>query len=332
VLEPPFTTLSIAVMAMLSVGGIVYVLLYPLLSGQRAGAKRLQALTAPATADRIGREKRDNAGRDRNKRVQETLKEVETRNAARKTKLSLRVLLQRAGLSLSPRLYLILSAVTGLVMAVVAWGWTGNPLIGLAAGVSGGAGMPRWFLGFRIKRRQKKFLQEFPNAMDVIVRGVKAGLPLNDCLRVIAAESAEPVKSEFKEVVDGIAMGMPTWEAVERVYERMPLAEMNFFAITISIQQRAGGNLAETLSNLSKVLRDRKKMRGKIQAMSQEAKASAAIIGALPIAVMALVYLTSPDYIALLFTEPLGHVMLAGSALWMLTGVLVMRKMINFDF
>jgi tight adherence protein B len=128
------------------------------------------------------------------------------------------------------------------------------------------------------------------------------------------------------------AIGMPLGEACAKLYERMPLAEANFFAIVIAIQQRAGGNLAEALGNLSKVLRDRKKMKAKIRAMSQEAKASAAIIGALPIAVMIMVYISSPNYISLLWTESVGRLMLAGSALWMLAGVLVMKKMINFDF
>jgi tight adherence protein B len=121
-------------------------------------------------------------------------------------------------------------------------------------------------------------------------------------------------------------------EACTRLYERVPLPEANFFGIVIAIQQRAGGNLSEALANLSKVLRDRKRMKAKIKAMSMEAKASAIIIGMLPIGVMLLVYITSPRYIELLWTHPMGRMMLAGSAAWMTMGVLVMRKMINFDF
>ncbi|MGH6742920.1 MAG: type II secretion system F family protein, partial [Bradyrhizobium sp.] len=142
----------------------------------------------------------------------------------------------------------------------------------------------------------------------------------------------EPVKSEFRMIVETQAVGMPLGEACQKLYGEMPVPEANFFGIVIAIQQKAGGNLAEALGNLSRVLRERKKMKAKIQAMSQEAKASASIIGALPIAVMTLVYVTSPQYISLLWTEPLGRVMLACSAFWMLTGVLVMKKMINFDF
>ena len=170
------------------------------------------------------------------------------------------------------------------------------------------------------------------DAVDVIVRGIKAGLPLHDCIKMITLEAPEPLKSEFRMIMETQAIGMPLGEACAKLYERTPLPEANFFGIVVAIQQKSGGNLSEALGNLSKVLRDRKKMKAKIQAMSQEAKASAGIIGALPIAVMTLVYLTSPQYISLLFTNSMGHLMLAGSAIWMVIGVLVMKKMINFDF
>jgi tight adherence protein B len=197
---------------------------------------------------------------------------------------------------------------------------------------AGGFGVPRWLLSYLKKRRETKFLHNFPDAVDVIVRGVKAGLPLGDCLRIIASEAPEPVKSEFQTVVESQTVGISMGDACAKLYERMPLPEANFFGIVVSIQQRAGGNLSEALGNLSRVLRDRKKMKAKIQAMSMEAKASAAIIAALPIAVMTLVYITSPQYIELLWTHPTGRFMLACCAAWMSIGVMVMRKMINFDF
>jgi tight adherence protein B len=168
--------------------------------------------------------------------------------------------------------------------------------------------------------------------VDVIVRGIKAGLPLLDCLKMIALEAPEPAKSEFRAIVETQAIGMPLGDACAKLFERMPVPEANFFGIVISVQQKAGGNLSEALGNLSRVLRDRKKMKAKIQAMSMEAKASASIIGALPICVGALVYLTSPDYIELLWTHDLGRFMMAGCAVWMGIGVFVMKQMINFDF
>jgi tight adherence protein B len=204
------------------------------------------------------------------------------------------------------------------------------PALGLA--FAAGAGLPFWILSFLKKRRESKFLEAFPDAVDVIVRGIKAGLPLLDSLKLIAADASEPVRSEFRSIIETQTIGIPIGEACVKLYERMPVAEANFFGIVVAIQQRAGGNLSEALGNLSRVLRDRKKMKAKIQAMSMEAKASAGIIGALPIAVMTLVWITSPNYISLLWTEPLGRMMLAACAIWMSVGVFVMRRMINFDF
>jgi tight adherence protein B len=177
-----------------------------------------------------------------------------------------------------------------------------------------------------------KFLEEFPNAVDVLVRGVKAGLPVNDCMAIIAKESKDPVRSEFRHIIEAQQMGLPLAQAVTRLYENMPLAESNFFAIVIAIQQSAGGNLSEALGNLANVLRDRKKMKAKIQAMSAEAKASGMIIGALPFLVMTLVYLTTPDYIKILFIDRTGNIVLICAGIWMTIGILVMKKMINFDF
>jgi tight adherence protein B len=209
----------------------------------------------------------------------------------------------------------------------------GGGLLG-AAGLAFGAafGLPRWILSFLKKRRHAKFLQHFPDAVDIIVRGIKAGLPLLDSMRVIVSDAPEPVKTEFRAIVETQTIGLPLGEACGKLYERIPLPEANFFGIVVAIQQKSGGNLSEALGNLSRVLRDRKKMKAKIRAMSMEAKASAGIIGSLPILVMGIVYLTSPDYIELLWTTPLGRMMLAGSACWMLMGIMTMKKMINFDF
>jgi tight adherence protein B len=205
-------------------------------------------------------------------------------------------------------------------------------LTALGVGFAAGFGLPRWILGFLKKRRERRFINAFADAVDVIVRGVKAGLPLGDCLKVIASDAEEPVKSEFRSIVETQTIGMPLGEACARLYESMPVPESNFFGIVVSIQQKAGGNLSEALGNLSRVLRDRKKMQAKIRAMSMEAKTSAIIIGSLPAAVMTLVYITSPTYIELLWTTELGRLMIAACLVWMSIGVFVMKKMINFDF
>jgi tight adherence protein B len=232
----------------------------------------------------------------------------------------------------SKRQFFLLSGGTGVGLFLFGIILSAGPIAALAMGFAGAFGLPRWFLSFRKKRREAKFLNAFPDSVDIIVRGVKAGLPLLDCLKMITTEAPEPLRSEFRAILDTQAIGMPLGEACGKLYDRMPVPEANFFGITVSIQQKAGGNLAETLGNLSRVLRDRKKMKAKINAMSQEAKASAGIIGCLPVAVMTLVYISSPQYISLLWTEPLGRLMLAGSLCWMFMGVMVMKKMINFDF
>jgi tight adherence protein B len=209
----------------------------------------------------------------------------------------------------------------------------GGGLIGaVGLAFAAGFGLPRWTLNFLKKRREKAFLRALPDAVDVIVRGIKAGLPLFESIKVVAADSPEPLKSEFLAIIETQAIGMPLGEACTRLYERMPVPEANFFGIVIAIQQKSGGNLSEALGNLSKVLRDRKKMAEKIQAMSMEAKASAGIIGSLPPIVMLLVYLSTPDYISLLWTHPTGQLMLVGCVIWMSIGIFVMKRMINFDF
>jgi tight adherence protein B len=227
---------------------------------------------------------------------------------------------------------MIVSAILGAVCFVAAMTFGGGLLAGVGLAFAGGFGLPRWTLGFLKKRREKAFLKALPDAVDVIVRGIKAGLPLFESIKVVAADSPEPLRGEFLAIIETQAIGMPLGEACARLFDRMPLPEANFFGIVIAIQQKSGGNLSEALGNLSKVLRDRKKMAEKIQAMSMEAKASAGIIGSLPPIVMLLVYLSTPEYISLLWTHPTGQLMLVGCVVWMSMGIFVMKKMINFDF
>jgi tight adherence protein B len=226
----------------------------------------------------------------------------------------------------------MVSGISGAVGFVLAYVIGGHPLGAAVMAFGTGLGLPRWALSFLKKRREKAFLKALPDAVDVIVRGIKAGLPLFESIKVVAADSPEPLKSEFSAIIETQTIGMPLGDACARLYERMPLPEANFFGIVVAIQQKSGGNLSEALGNLSKVLRDRKKMAERIQAMSMEAKASAGIIGSLPPAVMLMVWISTPDYISLLWTHQLGQFMLVCCVAWMTIGVLVMRKMINFDF
>ncbi len=306
-------------------GGVAWVFVYPFLSGERNKERRMASVarterTAPRSAQQSRREQ-----------VEVTLKGIEERQKKAK-RVPLAARLSQAGLTWSKRRFLLTAGSLGFgaFFLVLATGAGLLPALGVA--FAAGCGLPMWLLSLLKKRRLARFLDGFPDAVDLIVRGIKAGLPLFDSLRLIAEESDEPIRGEFRAIVETQTIGIPLGDACLKLYERMPVAEANFFGIVISIQQRAGGNLSETLGNLSRVLRDRKKMKAKIQAMSMEAKASATIIGALPFFVMIVTFITSPNYIELLFTDPLGHAMLAGAALWMSIGVFVMRKMINFDF
>jgi tight adherence protein B len=308
-------------------GGLAWVFLYPLLSGEKKAEKRRDSIvrTGASTPTRTVR----NLQKPRREQIEATLKEVEDRRV-KSTSLASRI--AQAGLTWSKQRFFItcgLLGVAGLVLGLLL-GIGLLPALGFA--FAAGCGLPFWLLKFLKKRRETKFLTAFPDAVDVIVRGVKAGLPLLESVRIITAEAPEPLRSEFRTIVETQAVGIPLGEACAKLYEHIPLPEANFFAIVVGIQQKAGGNLSEALGNLSRVLRDRKKMKAKIQAMSMEAKASAAIIGSLPLAVMTLVYITSPQYIELLWTHPTGQFMLVCSAAWMSLGVFVMRKMINFDF
>jgi tight adherence protein B len=309
---------------------VAYAVIGPALLGGSRADKRLQTISKGGKAAK-GKGVKDDS-QQRRRAVQETLKQLEKKQQERKKKRNIGSLIEQSGRTISMRAYWLSSLfVAGMVALLVAMSGVGWIAVVLAAFI-GFIGLPRWVLSFLCKRRQKAFTLEFANALDIIVRGVKSGLPLNECLKIIARESPEPVGSEFVKLVDAQKVGVPLDQGLGQLYERMPVAEVNFFQIVLIIQQAAGGNLSEALGNLSGVLRNRKAMRAKIQAMSSEAKASALIIGSLPPGVMGLVYLTSPDYITLLFSTQLGNMMLIGSGLWMLCGVFVMRKMINFNF
>jgi tight adherence protein B len=324
-------TLALVFLVMVAVGGVAWVFLYPLLSGERQMEKRQESVAKPERTRAAAVAAAKTGPKVRREQVEDTLKELEQRQKkAKSPPISVRI--SQAGLAWSKRQFIIISAVCGVVALVLAYAMGLGVLVALGVGFAGAFGAPRWLLGFLKKRREKNFLNTFPDAVDVIVRGIKAGLPLLDCLKMIANEAPEPVRGEFRAIVETQTIGLPLGEACAKLFERMPLPEANFFGIVISIQQKAGGNLSEALGNLSRVLRDRKKMKAKIRAMSMEAKASAAIIAALPITVMLLVYITSPTYIELLWLESVGRFMLACCVIWMGFGVLVMKKMINFDF
>jgi tight adherence protein B len=320
--------LLIGILAATCLGGIALALL-PYLSGEvRAEKRKDQFVNRDAARENAAVQR---TAASRREQVSKSLKELEQRQSKkRKTDLPTRLL--QAGLQWPKSRYYMLGAVMAVVFGLLAYLVSDNALVGVGGIFVGAIGAPSWLVAFLTKSRMKKFINEFPNAMDVVVRGVKSGLPLGDCIRIIANEAAEPVRSEFRHIIESQTLGLSVAEACERLYQRVPVTEANFFGIVINIQQKSGGNLAETLQNFSRVIRERRKMVGKIKAMSAEAKASAGIIACLPFTVAVLVYFSSPDYISLLWKTFHGKVVMLIAGFWMTCGVLVMRKMIRFDF
>lgn len=258
-------------------------------------------------------------------------KEEAARNN-RKAGVSIDDRIRQAGFSFSVSAFWMASVAFAVTAGACAYFAGMGVYVAAGATFAAGLGLPRWLLGMAIKGRQKKFVSQFADAIEVIVRGVKSGLPLNECLKIIAKESPQPLGGEFAMVCDSLAMGVTMDQALGKLYQRTPIQEVNFFVIVLAIQAKAGGNLSEALGNLAGVLRSRKMLREKIKAFSSEAKASAMIIGSLPIIVMLLVYLTTPGYIMSLFTNDFGHLLLLIASGLMATGIYIMRSMINFNF
>jgi tight adherence protein B len=318
--------IAIFILFALALGGIAFVFT----AGDEKTQKRVAAL-AKANGGARGRSGSPQDPNQKRKNVAALLKDVEKNRTAKKERPTMRRRLEQAGFpKANPRDYWLLCGIAALCAMGVTIFTHQNVLVIAASAFVVGLGLPRWVLGFLTNRRKKKFTENFATAIDVIVRSVKSGLPTNEALRIVAREVPNPVGSEFHNMVESLKVGVTLDQAMKRMMESMPTPEVGFFAIVMTIQTKSGGNLSEALGNLAVVLRDRKRLQGKIKAMSSEAKASAMIIGSLPPGVMAIVYITTPAYISKLFTERAGNLMLAGCVIWMTMGILVMRKMINF--
>jgi tight adherence protein B len=310
----------------IAVAAVAYVAVLPLLGGGRRASKRLKSLGVSASGAAVR-----GVAVNRREQVAKTLGEIEAK-AKNANRTTLELKLARAGLSWTRQTYYMISAGCAGLLGLMLFVITDSPIAAAGAAFAGGFGVPAWLLRHLRLRRIARFNKELPNAVDVVVRGIRTGIPVGDCFRMVSREAEEPVRSEFRTVVETQALGLSLGDAVSRLYERVPTPEVNFFAIVINIQQQSGGNLSEALNNLSVVLRDRAKMRGKVQAMSMEAKASASIIACLPFGVAGITTLTSPDYISLLWTTDTGRVALVGAAIWMSIGVLTIKKMVAFEF
>ena len=244
----------------------------------------------------------------------------------------LRQRLKRAALSISLATYLIISGGVGAVAFGIAHVVALTPLLAnILIGVGVGIGLPHMIVSFLMKRRQNKFLDAFPDAIELMVRGIKSGLPISESITNVGTEIPDPVGEEFRTITDAVKFGRTMEEAMWEASSRLELQEFKFFTISLAVQAETGGNLAETLNNLGDVLRGRRQLKLKIKALSSEAKASAMIIGVLPFVMGGMIYLVNPNYIMKLFLDPRGHMLLGVGFACFLVGIGVMVKMVKFE-
>ena len=262
--------------------------------------------------------------------------------AARKPKLhqvagsgsrieALALRLHRTGKGWTLQQYLYASLGLGLVITVIIYLKSHAALLSLGAGVVIGGGLPHMVVNFFVKKRVNSFTNKFPDAIELLVRGLRSGLPVTETLGVVASEVPGPVGQEFKLITDRIRVGKTMEDALQDTANRLDMAEFSFFCITLAIQRETGGNLAETLSNLSEVLRKRAQMKLKIRAMSSESKASAYIVGSLPFLVFTMIWFVNPKYVGGFFTEDRLIVAGLGGMVWMSLGAFIMAKMVSFE-
>lgn len=244
---------------------------------------------------------------------------------------ALAVRLKRTGKDWTVTQYIYASLGLSLAIAVVIFVLFKAPVLALGVGLFIGAGLPHLVVGWLINRRTNQFITKFPDGIELLVRGLRSGLPVTETLGIVSQEVPGPVGYEFKGVIDRIKVGKTMEDALQDTADKLGIAEFNFFTITLAIQRETGGNLAETLSNLADVLRKRAQMKLKIKAMSSESKASAYIVGSLPFLVFGAIMYINPEYMGTFFTDERLIVAGLGGGVWMGIGVFIMAKMVNFE-
>ncbi len=244
----------------------------------------------------------------------------------------LRIRLRRTGRNISIGKFGVAIFVTALIIGAICWAFFGfQPALSVLIGLGVGIWLPHMSIGFMISRRQEKFTTRFPEGLDVIVRGLRAGLPIAESIVNARSEVPEPVRSIFTSISDSVNLGQNLEEAIADAAKVLDTPELKFFAVSLSVQRETGGNLAETLSNLADILRRRRQMKLKVKAMSSEARASAYIIGSLPFIMFGLIFFVNTGYAMELFTDPRGMVMVGVGGFMMALGVFIMIKMVNFE-
>ncbi len=295
-------------------------------SATREGSRRLKAVRfrhSQSTTDRVEAQMRKAVAARKPKmhRIAGSGSRIEA--------LELRLL--RSGVPWTLAQYLYASLGIGAFLTVIIYLKSGAPLLALGVGLFAGAGIPHFVLNTLINRRTNGFIVKFPDAIELLVRGLRSGLPVTETLTVVAKEVPGPVGEEFKLVTERIKIGKTMEDALQETADRLTISEFNFFCITLAIQRETGGNLAETLANLADVLRKRAQMKLKIKAMSSESKASAYIVGSLPFIVFGMIYWVNPGYINQFFVDERLMVAGIGGAVWMGIGAFIMAKMVSFE-
>ena len=314
----------------ISMVAVTFSLILPQIKARANLRQRISVASGNVSAAEVTRGIGGDSSRRRD--IQSRLRQLEDAKTKKSFAVKLRETLRQAGLRLTLRNYFLLCTAFSVVAAIL-YKMTGYHLVGIVpVSITVGFGLPRYVLFYLTKRRVNKFTKEFANAVDIIVRGIKSGLPVSECLKIIATESPEPVAGLFLEIVESQNLGLTLEVSLERAQEQIKTPELQFFTIVLIIQGQTGGNLADTLANLSGILRDRKKMADKVKSLSSEAKSSAGIIGSLPFLMTGLLYLVNPEYLTPLFTADLGKIMIAGGLVWMSAGIFIMKQMINFEF
>ena len=314
----------------ISMVAVTFSLILPQIKARANLRQRISVASGNVSAAEVTRGIGGDSSRRRD--IQSRLRQLEDAKTKKTFAVKLRETLRQAGLRLTLRNYFLLCTALSVVAAIL-YKMTGYHLVGIVpVSITVGFGLPRYVLFYLTKRRVNKFTKEFANAVDIIVRGIKSGLPVSECLKIIATESPEPVAGLFLEIVESQNLGLTLEVSLERAQEQIKTPELQFFTIVLIIQGQTGGNLADTLANLSGILRDRKKMADKVKSLSSEAKSSAGIIGSLPFLMTGLLYLVNPEYLTPLFTADLGKIMIAGGLVWMSAGIFIMKQMINFEF
>lgn len=321
-------TISLTIVFLLLGGGTVYALM--LNAQKQRRAQNLNVITGGAYVKQSGDLKSKQVSRKREEIARKLKEAGEEQKKKKSKKPTVKELWQQAGFEGNVKKFWISSFVFGTVFLLLIYS-TGIPVIAKAfLTFVGYLGLPRFFLKWKAARRQKKFLEDFADALEAMIRLLQAGMPVSEAIAMVAREYEGPVGEEMRYIYDDQKIGIPLGEAAERCAKRMPLTEVKMFATAIQIQSETGSSLSEVLGNLASVIRARFRLKRKVKALSSEAKASAAIIAALPVLVTFGLYMVNREYIMLLFTHPTGKMLSTGAVIWMLMGVLMMRQMINF--